>query len=244
MKNKIRLNEYSNGQIPDSDLGSLVTATGGSSVARLNKEAAKDFNAMVKAAYDESKLQIALSGPNSGYRPLGSKEEGCTKSFTQWCAWQKYKAGTGNLAAKPGNSNHGLGAAVDVANCKKGGPIHTWLTKNAKRFNFYPLASEPWHWDHTSGKRSRGRGGGDDGTDPSDTTPSNEPVNKSKTNFFDDDYSNEIDVTGLSSMERRFNMDNSAIKQAVSSKLNLGDITTAMGQNLKEEIDRIKQLLK
>ena len=45
-------------------------------------------------------------------------------------------------------------------------------------------------------------------------------------------------------MERRFNVDNSSIKQAMTSKLNLGDITSAMGQNLKEEIDRIKKLLK
>ena len=146
------LNEYANGQIPSSDLISVNLPTGGVGPAKLNKEAANDFNNMVKAAYDESKIQLKLVGPNSGYRRLGSKEEGCSKDFTQWCAWIRFKSGTGNLAANPGNSNHGEGAAVDIDNCKRGGTIHTWLTKNAKRFNFYPLASEPWHWDHASGK--------------------------------------------------------------------------------------------
>lgn len=241
MKNKIILNESANGLIPDSELAVVVNSTGSQTNVKLNTQAAKDFNAMVKAAWDEAKIKLTAS---QGYRPLGSKEEGCSKSFTQWCAWKKFKAGIGNLAAEPGKSNHGLGAAVDMENCKKGSPVHTWLTKNASRFNFRPFVREAWHWDHSSGSKGRGRGGGDDGNDPTDTTPSNGPVNTSKTNYFDDDYSNEIDVTGLSSMERRFNMDNSAIKQAVSSKLNLGDITTAMGQNLKEEIDRIKKLLK
>jgi len=86
---------------------------------------------------------------------LGSEEEGCSKGFTQWCAWIKYKSGKGNLAARPGHSNHGLGAAVDIENCSKGSSVHSWLVKNAKRFNFYPLASESWHWDHGSAKNMK-----------------------------------------------------------------------------------------
>ena len=242
MKHIIKLNESANGQLSDSELSPIVSPSGGQTNNRLNTAAAKDFNAMVKAAYDEAKLNLTVS---QGYRHLGSKNEGCSKGFTQWCAWIKYKSGKGNLAANPGSSNHGLGAAVDVENCKKGSPIHTWLTKNASRFNFYPLASESWHWDHTSGKtRARGRGASNNDTSTENETTTGNTVINSKTNFFDDDYSNEIDPTGLSSMERRFNVDNSSIKQAMTSKLNLGDITSAMGQNLKEEIDRIKKLLK
>lgn len=242
MKNRIILNELVNGQIPDSELSPIISPTGSQTYNKLNASAAKDFNAMVKAAYDESKIKITVS---QGYRPLGSESEGCGKIFTQWCAWKKFKAGTGNLAAYPGNSNHGLGAAVDVENCRKGGEVHTWLTKNASRFNFYPLASEPWHWDHISGKtRGRGRGSNNDGTISGSTDTSGSTVNKSKTNFFDDEYDNDMDISGLSSMERRFNTDSSTIKQAVSANLNLGDIASAMGQNLKEEIERIKKLLK
>jgi hypothetical protein len=33
--------------------------------------------------------------------------------WSQWAAWERYQRG-GNLAARPGTSNHGLGLAVDV----------------------------------------------------------------------------------------------------------------------------------
>jgi hypothetical protein len=138
--------EISNGNIPDSDLVALDTPTGGKSTAKLNSKAAKDFNQMVKAAKAD-KIDILVS---QGYRPLGSKEKGCSEGFTQWCAWIKYKSGTGNLAAKPGTSNHGKGSAIDVKNCKTGSPVHSWLVKNASKFNFRPLPSESWHWDHSS----------------------------------------------------------------------------------------------
>ena len=139
--------EVSNGNIPDSLLDNVKNPDGTTGFAKLNKAAAADFNRMVAAAKAEGK-EIKIS---QGYRPLGSKEEGCAAgNFTQWCAWQKYKAGIGNKAAPPGSSHHGLGGAVDVKNCEAGGVIHTWLKQNAQKFGFQPLASEPWHWDHTA----------------------------------------------------------------------------------------------
>jgi hypothetical protein len=138
--------EYTNGNIPESELVKLDLPSGGKSSAMLNSKAAKDFNDMVKAAKEEG-VNIEVS---QGYRPKGSKEKGCSEGFTQWCAWIKYKNGTGNLAAVPGTSNHGSGAAIDVRNCKKGGKVHTWLTQNASKFNFRPFYKEAWHWDHSS----------------------------------------------------------------------------------------------
>jgi hypothetical protein len=145
---KTIIKEVSNGNIPDSNLIAIDTPSGGKGTAKLNSKAAKDFNDMVKAAKSEN-VEILVS---QGYRPLGSKEKGCSEGFTQWCAWIKYKSGKGNLAAKPGTSNHGKGSAIDVKNCKKGTPLHNWLVKNASKFNFRPLASEAWHWDHSSSK--------------------------------------------------------------------------------------------
>lgn len=145
---KTIIKEVSNGNIPDSNLIAIDTPSGGKGTAKLNSKAAKDFNDMVKAAKSEN-VEILVS---QGYRPLGSKEKGCGEGFTQWCAWIKYKSGKGNLAARPGTSNHGKGSAIDVKNCKKGTPLHNWLVKNASKFNFRPLASEDWHWDHSSSK--------------------------------------------------------------------------------------------
>lgn len=145
---KTIIKEVSNGNIPDSNLIAIDTPSGGKGTAKLNSKAAKDFNDMVKAAKSEN-VEILVS---QGYRPLGSKEKGCSEGFTQWCAWIKYKSGKGNLAARPGTSNHGKGSAIDVKNCKKGTPLHNWLVKNASKFNFRPLASEAWHWDHSSSK--------------------------------------------------------------------------------------------
>ena len=148
--NKILLFESSNGNIPDSQLTILNKPSGEKGESKLNYKAAIDFNNMVKAA----KLDGVDIEVSQGYRELGSKKRGCSDGFTQWCAWLKYKSGTGNLAAEPGTSNHGKGSAVDVKNCSKGGKVHTWLSKNAPKFNFKPFDREDWHWDHSSSSES------------------------------------------------------------------------------------------
>lgn len=65
--------------------------------------------------------------------------------------------------APPGFSNHSDGRAVDFTTTQAGVTygangnqragwratwLHQWLVANAGRFNFQPLASEEWHWDH------------------------------------------------------------------------------------------------
>ncbi len=126
------------------NLKKLIKPDGSESDDYLTPAAAADFNKMVLAAKEDG-VEISSS---QGYRPLGSEEEGCSKSFTQWCAWKKYKSGTGALAAKPGTSNHGLGLAVDINRCKRGGKVHNWLIKNAEKFNFFPFSKESWHWTY------------------------------------------------------------------------------------------------
>jgi len=64
----------------------------------------------------------------------------------------------GNLAARPGTSNHGKGVALDLnTNCGKqtrsrpncgGSRVYQWLYKNASKFGFTrTVKSEPWHWE-------------------------------------------------------------------------------------------------
>ena len=138
--------ESANGNLPDSMLVNINEPSGEKGSSQLNTLAASDFNRMVAAAKEDG-VNLTVS---QGYRHLGSQEEGCSKGFTQWCAWKKYKAGTGNVAAKPGTSNHGWGCAVDVKNCKSGSKVHKWLTENGKKFGFKQLPIESWHWDHES----------------------------------------------------------------------------------------------
>lgn len=59
-----------------------------------------------------------------------------------------YRAGTGNLAAPPGYSNHQNGIAVDIDSAADHGAAFNWLTANADRFHFRrTVPSEPWHWE-------------------------------------------------------------------------------------------------
>jgi hypothetical protein len=75
----------------------------------------------------------------------------------------KYKQGTGNVAARPGYSNHQSGVAMDLNT--KGAPndkairrktkistgqgkVYEWLTKNAAKYGFRRIKIEHWHWEH------------------------------------------------------------------------------------------------
>jgi hypothetical protein len=69
------------------------------------------------------------------------------------------------LKAIPGFSNHSKGLAIDFMTDEKGlgelGPdsnqkklwqkswFWAWLTANHATYNFSPLSTEEWHWDHT-----------------------------------------------------------------------------------------------
>jgi LAS superfamily LD-carboxypeptidase LdcB len=71
----------------------------------------------------------------------------------QTLLWQAYQAGQGNLAAKPGYSNHQNGIALDVA---VGGSFtstaYKWLAANAPAYGWINTGKtfsqpEPWHWE-------------------------------------------------------------------------------------------------
>ncbi len=58
--------------------------------------------------------------------------------------------GAGNLAAKPGNSNHQHGQAFDLnTHGFEGDPIYNWLAKNGPKFGFVRAVNkEHWHWEY------------------------------------------------------------------------------------------------
>lgn len=53
--------------------------------------------------------------------------------------------------ARPGQSMHERGLAIDFQSCWRGSDCFTWLSNNAARYGFINLPSESWHWS-TNGR--------------------------------------------------------------------------------------------
>ena len=108
----------------------------------LQADAARNFKAMQAAARSAG---VNLSA-TSGFRTMEQ----------QRALYQKYLNGTGNLAAKPGYSNHQNGISMDVGGI--GGyntKAYNWLQKNASKYGFAnDVRGEPWHWTYKCGGRA------------------------------------------------------------------------------------------
>ncbi|HEY9720820.1 MAG TPA: D-alanyl-D-alanine carboxypeptidase family protein [Oscillatoriaceae cyanobacterium] len=122
----------------DSPLGNVnsnktVMTSAGPMVTREGKlmspEIAPKFDKMVAAA--------KAAGVNL-------EMEMCYRSYQeQEKLYQAYLNGTGNIAAKPGTSNHEKGLAIDF----KGTPgAFDWLKAHASSFGLYNYPPEPWHY--------------------------------------------------------------------------------------------------
>lgn len=75
-----------------------------------------------------------------------------------WKCYVTKRCNGGNLAARPGTSNHGRGIALDLnTNCGRqtrarpncgGSRVYQWLYRNAHKYGFTrTVKSEPWHWE-------------------------------------------------------------------------------------------------
>lgn len=140
------LNEASNGALPDSDLVPIEKG-------KLQKNAGEAYTRMKNDAKKEG-VNIKLTGPNSGYRECGEPgdytEGKSGGKFTQWYAWELYKAGKGHLAANPTGgkctSNHGWGRAIDVSGSK----AKKWVRKNGDKYGWCwgEAKNEDWHFTY------------------------------------------------------------------------------------------------
>lgn len=137
-----------NGKLPKDVLKSIDTGH------KLFKPASISFMRMKEDAKKDG-ITINLSGEYSAYRPCGKKgdytQRKCNTGFTQWCAWEKYKAGTGNLASNPTDSNgcssnHGFGIAVDISGSK----AQNWVKKNGTKYGWWwgEAPTENWHFTY------------------------------------------------------------------------------------------------
>ena len=115
--------------------------------AQLIPPAMEDF--LKLAAAFEAKFEKPLTG--SGYRSYaGQVYQRMRRNATKCGSGSKTASGRGiGVAATPGRSNHGWGAAVDL---KSMGSARTkefkWINKFSKNFNFvFGVSGEHWHID-------------------------------------------------------------------------------------------------
>lgn len=95
----------------------------------LDSSVAGNYLAMVEAARRDG-VELGIT---SAYRSRAEQER----------LYAAYLAGTGNLAARPGTSNHEFGQAIDF----RGTPgAFDWLAENAEQFGLRNLPGEPWHY--------------------------------------------------------------------------------------------------
>ncbi|MBI3184595.1 MAG: D-alanyl-D-alanine carboxypeptidase family protein [Myxococcales bacterium] len=102
---------------------------------RMRSDAAAAFNRMHAAARAAG---ITLA-PESGFRSMQEQE----------ALWRAHRSGRGNLAARPGFSNHQGGIAVDINVNGWRSAQSRWLNQHAQEFGFRrTVPSEPWHWEY------------------------------------------------------------------------------------------------
>lgn len=116
----------SNGRLTAAELAPIP---GG----QLSNEAARAWNA------GPAKAGCRPLGPNSSYRDFAG----------QVFFWNKFVAGTGNLAARPGTSNHGWGKAIDLA----APHMRTWINQHGARYGWRKVEApgEWWHVNYVGG---------------------------------------------------------------------------------------------
>ena len=131
---------YQNGRVPASALSPVLSGVPGSGYLR--PDAARDY------------FSMALAFSSAIGRPLDITE-GYRDYDRQVDYWNKYQAGTGNLAAYPGTSNHGWGISCDFGSGVQtaGSSAKRWLDANGPSFGWTPTGNtfsrpEPWHFDY------------------------------------------------------------------------------------------------
>ena len=104
--------------------------------AEVEVRTAMAFKAMAKAAR-RAGVELAI---RSGFRTHAKQ----TRLYRQ------YRRGEGNLAARPGYSQHENGRALDLVITRE--KTYSWLIAHANQFGFHrTVHGEPWHWEYLGG---------------------------------------------------------------------------------------------
>ena len=131
---------YANGRVPSSALVAVPATVAGSGFLR--DDAARQFLAMSLAFRSAVGTTLQIT---EGYRSYDRQVD----------YWNRYQAGTGNLAAYPGTSNHGWGISCDFGSGVQtyGTAAKKWMDANAPSYGWSPTGNgfsqrEPWHFDY------------------------------------------------------------------------------------------------
>lgn len=93
----------------------------------------------LKAAAAKAGVTIRV---NSGFRTMAEQQY-------FWNCYVTKKCNNGNLAARPGYSNHQNGIALDIDT-----RAFNWLRLHASKYGFVrTVASENWHWEYRAGSK-------------------------------------------------------------------------------------------
>lgn len=129
-----------NGRLPRVALAPITKTVDGKQ-AFLVRPAARAFMAMNAESEARFGVTLRVASPPEAYRTLAWQEY----------YWKLYQEGKGNLAAKPGTSNHGLGLAVDLATPQMRHIVDRIGAKYGWAKKWSDAQSEWWHIRYRSG---------------------------------------------------------------------------------------------
>ena len=123
---------------------SLTTVEG----ITVNTQIAPQVQQLVQAAH-QSGYELTGTGYRSGDRQIELRRQNCGTS--DYAIYEMPSSQCSPPTARPGNSMHELGLAIDFS-CNgtlirnHTSACHQWLADHAATYGLYPLASEAWHW--------------------------------------------------------------------------------------------------
>lgn len=103
----------------------------------------KKGGTIVGASVSEAFQKMGEQAKSEGHQLMGKGIRSYEKQEYFYHCYITKSCNNGNEAAKPGNSNHENGTAIDFV---LGSGDLAWLRSNAKNYGMKELSGEPWHW--------------------------------------------------------------------------------------------------
>jgi LAS superfamily LD-carboxypeptidase LdcB len=124
--------------------GSIVSVRG----IRIHRSMADNLANLLSAAESDG-ISLSGWGYRDSQRQVELRRQNCGTS--NYAVYQMSPSACRPPTARPGQSNHERGLAVDFTYNgrtikSRSSPAFQWLRSNAARYGFYNLPSEPWHW--------------------------------------------------------------------------------------------------
>ena len=124
--------------------GSIVTVRG----IQIHQSIANNLANLLSAAEADG-ISLSGWGYRDSQRQIELRRQNCGTS--DYAVYQMSPSSCSPPTARPGQSNHERGLAVDFTYQgrtiqSRSSPAFQWLRANAASYGFYNLPSEPWHW--------------------------------------------------------------------------------------------------